>query len=159
MLTVFLALGAWRIARSHVLTRRIPAIEALGAATVLCVDKTGTLTQNRMAVARLRGGRRPARRRYAARFPKAFHRLVELAILASQEIRSTRWSGRSSSCTSNDCSPRRERLHAAGTLLKAYPLSDSLLAMTHVWRVAGEAGLHRRRQGRARGHRRPLSPR
>jgi Ca2+-transporting ATPase len=53
VLTVFLALGAWRIARSHVLTRRIPAIEALGAATVLCVDKTGTLTQNRMSVARL----------------------------------------------------------------------------------------------------------
>ena len=41
-LTVFLALGAWRISRSRVLTRRMPAIETLGAATVLCVDKTGT---------------------------------------------------------------------------------------------------------------------
>ena len=50
VLTVFLALGAWRIARRGVLTRRMPAIEMLGAATVLCVDKTGTLTENRMRV-------------------------------------------------------------------------------------------------------------
>jgi len=50
VLTVFLALGAWRISRRGVLTRRMPAIEMLGAATVLCVDKTGTLTENRMRV-------------------------------------------------------------------------------------------------------------
>ena len=50
ILTVFLALGAWRISRSRVLTRRMPVIETLGAATVLCVDKTGTLTQNRMTL-------------------------------------------------------------------------------------------------------------
>ncbi|HEY6943308.1 HAD-IC family P-type ATPase, partial [Dokdonella sp.] len=55
VLTVFLALGAWRLAREHVLTRRIPAIETLGAITVLCVDKTGTLTENRMRIAALRG--------------------------------------------------------------------------------------------------------
>ena len=50
VLTVFLALGAWRISQHGVLTRRMPAVEMLGAATVLCVDKTGTLTENRMAV-------------------------------------------------------------------------------------------------------------
>lgn len=54
ILTVFLALGAWRIARQKVLTRRVPAIETLGSITVLAVDKTGTLTQNRMHVAELR---------------------------------------------------------------------------------------------------------
>ena len=53
VLTIFMALGAWRISRSRVLTRRLPAVEALGAATVLCSDKTGTLTENRMGVARL----------------------------------------------------------------------------------------------------------
>jgi Ca2+-transporting ATPase len=51
VLTVFLALGAWRIAKHGVLTRRMPVIEALGSATVLCCDKTGTLTENRMTVA------------------------------------------------------------------------------------------------------------
>ncbi len=53
VLTIFLALGAWRISQHHVLTRRVPAVEMLGAATVLCVDKTGTLTLNRMTVTRL----------------------------------------------------------------------------------------------------------
>jgi len=53
ILTVFLALGAWRIAKQKVLTRRMSAVEALGAITVLAVDKTGTLTQNRMRVAEL----------------------------------------------------------------------------------------------------------
>ena len=47
VLTVFLALGAWRMSRNRVLTRRMPAIEMLGAATALCVDKTGTLTITR----------------------------------------------------------------------------------------------------------------
>lgn len=53
VLAVFLALGARRLARRRVLVRRNAAIEALGGATVLCVDKTGTLTENRMRVARL----------------------------------------------------------------------------------------------------------
>jgi Ca2+-transporting ATPase len=51
VLTVFMALGAWRLSKQGVLTRRLPAIEALGAATVLALDKTGTLTENRMSVA------------------------------------------------------------------------------------------------------------
>ena len=53
VLTVFMVMGAWRISRARVLTRRIAAIETLGAATVLCTDKTGTLTQNRMTIAEL----------------------------------------------------------------------------------------------------------
>jgi len=50
VLTIFMAIGAWRISQKKVLTRRFPAIEMLGAATVICADKTGTLTENRMAV-------------------------------------------------------------------------------------------------------------
>ncbi|MDD1778516.1 MAG: cation-translocating P-type ATPase [Candidatus Helarchaeota archaeon] len=53
VLTIFLALGAYRIAQKQVLTRQVPSIEALGAITVLCTDKTGTLTENKMKVAAL----------------------------------------------------------------------------------------------------------
>lgn len=54
--SVMLALGSWRLAQSNVLTRQPQAIEALGTTTVLCVDKTGTLTRNRMALAVLHDG-------------------------------------------------------------------------------------------------------
>ncbi|MEK0416583.1 MAG: hypothetical protein RI949_589 [Pseudomonadota bacterium] len=50
ILAVFMAMGAWRLSRHRVLTRRAHALEALGAITVLCTDKTGTLTHNRMQV-------------------------------------------------------------------------------------------------------------
>lgn len=53
VLAVFMALGAWRLARHRVLVRRGAVIETLGGASVLCVDKTGTLTENRMRVARM----------------------------------------------------------------------------------------------------------
>lgn len=57
VLTIFMALGAWRISKQKVLTREMNAIEALGSATFLCVDKTGTLTENRMAVTAVWGPR------------------------------------------------------------------------------------------------------
>ena len=51
VLAIFMALGAWRLAGHKVLVRRSAVIETLGAATMLCVDKTGTLTENRMKLA------------------------------------------------------------------------------------------------------------
>ncbi|MEA5072951.1 MAG: cation-translocating P-type ATPase, partial [Eubacterium aggregans] len=50
ILTVFLSMGAWRLAKNNALVRRLPSVETLGAVSVLCVDKTGTITQNRMTV-------------------------------------------------------------------------------------------------------------
>ena len=82
ILTVFLALGAWRIAKTRVLTRRVQAVEALGAITVLAVDKTGTLTQNRMQVAELA----VADAVFTVtepELPETFHALVEFAMLAT----------------------------------------------------------------------------
>lgn len=50
ILTVFLSMGAWRLAKKHSLVRKLPSVETLGAISVLCVDKTGTITMNEMAV-------------------------------------------------------------------------------------------------------------
>ncbi|MGN0550216.1 MAG: cation-translocating P-type ATPase [Acutalibacteraceae bacterium] len=50
ILTVFLSMGAWRLAKKNSLVRRLPSVETLGAVSVLCVDKTGTITMNKMTV-------------------------------------------------------------------------------------------------------------
>ncbi|WP_164155938.1 cation-translocating P-type ATPase, partial [Sandarakinorhabdus rubra] len=80
VLTVFMAMGAMRLSRRHVLVRRAAAIESLGAATVLCSDKTGTLTQNRMAVVALW---RPGDAQAAAPDAAAHAELAALGRLAS----------------------------------------------------------------------------
>ena len=134
VLTIFLALGAWRISQRHVLTRRVPAIEMLGAATVLCVDKTGTLTLNRMTVTRI------AVEDFffevkdqLISLPESLHEVVEYSILASptdpfdpMEKAMRDLGGRVLSNT--------EHIHRDWTLVREYPLSDALFAMSHVWR-------------------------
>lgn len=136
VLTVFLALGAWRIAQRHVLTRRMPAIETLGAATVLCVDKTGTLTENRMAVRALsaKGSSVHIQDTVQQALPEDFRDLVELAVLASQQepfdpmeqALYTLW---------ERSLMRTERLPASWTLVREYPLSPQLLAISHVYKT------------------------
>jgi Ca2+-transporting ATPase len=83
ILTVFLALGAWRISQQKVLTRRMSAVEALGAITVLAVDKTGTLTVNRMALAELATAHARFTPDGATELPEDFHGLTEFAMLAT----------------------------------------------------------------------------
>ncbi len=134
VLTIFLALGAWRIAQKRVLTRRIPAVETLGAATVLCVDKTGTLTQNRMSVSRLHANGKfwdvnPHR---PEALPEDFHELIEYGILASKSApfdpmeKALRDLGVHSL-------GETEHLHDDWTLVHEYPLSRELLALSNVW--------------------------
>ena len=81
VLTVFMVMGAWRISQARVLTRRAAAIESLGSATVLCTDKTGTLTQNRMRVAALHASGET--RDPTEEMPDKFNVLAAYAVLAS----------------------------------------------------------------------------
>jgi Ca2+-transporting ATPase len=137
VLTIFLALGAWRISRHRVLTRRVPAVETLGAATVLCVDKTGTLTLNHMTVTHLAGfDGLHALPDQPAVLPVGLRKIVEYALLASPEnpydpmekaIRELR--GRTV------CPP--EHFHDDWTFVREYPLTEKILAMSRVWLPTG----------------------
>lgn len=141
VLTVFPALGAWRLSKEKVLTRRLAAIETLGAVSVLCVDKTGTLTENRMTVARLSvgGDAFTVNEATGGELPDVFHELVEFSILASKadpfdpmEQAFHRLGQRFLANT--------EHLHRDWTLLQEYGLTPQLRAMAQVWKAtAGPA--------------------
>ena len=134
VLTIFLALGAWRIAQRHVLTRRMPAIETLGSATVLCVDKTGTLTENRMTVQQLftAGSSYEVSTHEQLPLPERFHNLVELSVLASQQDPFDPMEQAIRSLGDRFLSGT-EHMHRDWTLLREYPLSPKLLAISHAW--------------------------
>ena len=83
VLTVVLALGAWRMSKIKILTRRVSALEALGTITILAVDKTGTITQNRMKVIQLAIADQIFKDENADFLPEQFHELTEFALLAT----------------------------------------------------------------------------
>ncbi len=125
VLTVFLALGAWRLAKRNSLIRRIPSVETLGAVTVLCVDKTGTLTENRMTL-----------KKFVPLCGVSIKKLTEVAVLASE---------------SNPYDPmERAMLDEAGKnrvdvkrlqgqrLLHEYPFSSESRMMCHIWSYKGK---------------------
>ena len=127
VLTIFLAMGASRIGRVGVLTRRASAIETLGSATVLCTDKTGTLTENRMAIAAawLSSGE-TAEIGDPANIQNAFGDLMTTSVLASAVI---------------PVDPMEIAIHASGSnelpasaLVHSYGLRPDLLAMSNIWK-------------------------
>jgi Ca2+-transporting ATPase len=138
VLTVFLAMGAWRIARQRVLTRRMPAIETLGAATVLCVDKTGTLTMNRMSVQMFyASGQWWKISDTGNRIPDQFHEAVEYSILASSRDPFDPME-KAFNDMGRDCPELKEHLHPDWSLVREYALSPQLLAMSRAWKAPGD---------------------
>jgi Ca2+-transporting ATPase len=139
ILTVFLALGAWRLARHRVLARRLPVIETLGAATVLCVDKTGTLTENRMTLRHLAT---------AAGSIDLSGLQGGLAEPEAELLRHAVWASKVDAFDPmeralNDAGQRLlppEPPRAGGwTVVREYPLAPDLLAVTHAWGGADDA--------------------
>ncbi len=135
VLTVFLALGAWRISQKMVLTRRMPAVETLGSTTVLGTDKTGTITVNRMSVARIFAGGEYYDRSLHPRgqLPETFHEVVEFGILASRKDPFDPMEKALKQLGDHTLN-RTEHLHDDWVLIHEYPLSEGLLAMSHVWK-------------------------
>lgn len=133
VLTIFLALGAWRLSRHNVLTRRIPAVETLGATTALCVDKTGTLTLNQMSVADLSvDGEVLEIDAKGTSLPERFHPIVEFAILASPADPFDPME-KAMKDLGQRTLKNTEHLHSGWELQREYPLSRELLSMSRVW--------------------------
>lgn len=135
VLTIFLALGAWRISQKQVLTRQVPAIETLGSATVLCVDKTGTLTLNKMTVQTFFAGGVICDHDSAGEnsVPDICHELSEYAILACKKDPFDPMEKALIQLSEGDFG-KTEHIHTGWDLITEYPLSPGLLAMSNVWR-------------------------
>ena len=136
VLSVFMVMGAWRISGARVLTRRASAIEALGAATILCTDKTGTLTANRMSIAELRIGEAVLRPVSSDALPSPFAELIACGVLAS---------------AAEPLDPMERAFHdlagtagrearAGLTMIRAWGLRPDLLAVTQAWTAPDGVG-------------------
>jgi Ca2+-transporting ATPase len=136
VLTVFMVMGAWRMSQARVLTRRAAAIETLGEATVLCTDKTGTLTENRMAVAVLQATASPPTALRGSEVPAHLHDLVHIAALAS------------ASSAYDPMDQATQSLAKAigtgttdGNLVKVYGVQPDRLAFIQAWQHSADGAL------------------
>ncbi len=124
ILTVFLSMGAWRLAKKQSLVRRLPSVETLGAVSVLCVDKTGTITMNKMAVRETFSV--SGDEKYISRImgmgckPDAYDPMEKAMIARCEELGISR------------------EILFGGQLLKEYAFTDELKMMGHVWRNGNE---------------------
>jgi P-type Ca2+ transporter type 2C len=134
VLGIFFAVGAWRLAKLKVLVRRSAVIETLGAVTVLCVDKTGTLTHNKMRLAALRtqdesfvlqGDERA--------LPESVHRLLEYAQLASKP-HSLDPMDLAIHQVATKVLNNTEHWHSDWPLQQEYPLTAGMFAMSYAWK-------------------------
>ncbi len=128
ILTVFLAMGAWRLANKNSLIRRMPSVETLGAVSVLCVDKTGTLTKNQMTV----------------------HEVFTYKEYTEEKL--MYWAGLA--CETEPYDPMEKAILAYAEdngintkdlfekeLIYEYPFSSETRMMGHIWKIKGKATL------------------
>ncbi len=138
VLAVFMAMGAWRISQARVLTRRATAIETLGSATVLCTDKTGTLTENRMTIAALHpadSDKFSVVPEETQLLPEPVARLLLQGVLASVQKPFDPMERAFHALVERDIQESERLPQADWTLLHTYPLKPDLLAMSHVWKT------------------------
>jgi P-type Ca2+ transporter type 2C len=135
--TVLMALGAWRLAQRQVLTRQPQAIEALGTTRVLCVDKTGTLTVNRMALVGLAQAGAEAAVSAGAAAPLAFAGLLDLAARAGVDDGIEPMDRAVLALRERSCTVPLAR----ATLLRRDGVAPDRLYVAHWWRSASGAGL------------------
>jgi P-type Ca2+ transporter type 2C len=136
VLTLFLALGAWRMSKHNVLTRKLNSIQNIGSATVLCVDKTGTLTLNKMVLKKAftNGEEYDFSSKTT---PKKFEKLLKYAVLASQKIPFDPMEKAIKLGVFEKLSDIKEDDYE---IVKEYPLSKHLLALSQVWESENKKG-------------------
>lgn len=124
ILTVFLSMGAWRLAKKQSLVRKLPSVETLGAVSVLCVDKTGTITMNQMKV------------QDTWAMDDDTHTLCETMGLGCEtDVYDPMEKAMLSHCDSLGI--KKEHLFS-GELITEYAFTNELKMMGHVWRRNGE---------------------
>jgi Ca2+-transporting ATPase len=133
VLTIFLSLGAWRISKKNVLARKMSAVETLGSATVLCVDKTGTLTTNKMALKQIYAGNKFYD---FSQTLEAFAKdLLKISALAcKQELFDPMEKAINELNIKLKIDISSEIANESLELVKEYPLSDKIFSMINVWR-------------------------
>ena len=137
VLTVFMALGAWRMSKKNVLVRRLQAIESLGSATVLCTDKTGTITYNKMTLHKIVSNSENIELKNSAKLSEPILNTLIYSVLGSMR---------------EPFDPMEKAIHNALNDLdpftyielknyqeiREYPLTDELRAMAKVWKISGK---------------------
>lgn len=132
VLAVFLALAAWRLSRQNILARRVDAVEVLGAITVLAVDKTGTLTLNRMELVELVGINAAFKAGSDAPLSAALTELLECAVLATP-LKPFDPMEKAIRAVADARLGPDSKARMGAEEVRQYPLTPQLLAVTHVY--------------------------